>query len=141
MRRDARGGTRLVVRRGQPFMIRFTLNRKFIISRDSMQFLFRLNGDERASQGHGTLIGVGLQPGVDELSEPHAWGSCVESIHDNTLLVLVKPAANAAIGEWLMEVDTQCAGVEGIRSFRQPHPFYVLFNPWCSDDEVFMKGW
>lgn len=140
MRRDARGGSRLVVRRGQPFMLRLKLNRKFVGSRDSMSFLFRLVGDEKASQGHGTLIGVGLRLGVDELSEAHEWGCCVESVHDTTLLVLVKPAANAAVGEWLLDVDTQCDGVEGIRSFRQPNPFYVLFNPWCQDDQVFMKG-
>lgn len=141
MRPDARGGPRLVVRRGQPFLLRLTLNRKFVEARDSMSFLFRLVGDEKASQGHGTLVGVGLRAAVDDLSEPHSWGSCIEAVqHDHTLIVLVKPAANAAVGEWLMDVDTQCDGIEGIRSYRQALPFYVLFNPWCRDDQVFMEG-
>lgn len=140
MRRDIRGGPRLVVRRGQPFMLRLKLNRKFDVARDSMNFLVRLVGDEKASQGHGTLIGFELRLGIDELSEVHEWGSCIESVNDNLLLLLMKPAANAAVGEWLLDVDTQCVGVEGIRSFRQPNPFYVLFNPWCQSDQVFMKG-
>lgn len=105
-----------------------------------MSFLFRLVGDERASQGHGSLIGVRLSFGVDELGEALEWGSCIETITDSTLTILVKPAANSAVGEWLMDVDTQVEGAEGIRSFKHQSPFYVLFNPWCRQDQVFMEG-
>lgn len=128
----------MIIRRGQSFKIRLTLNRPFSRAKDSLSFIFTLANDEKPSLGHGSLIGCPLRLNSYELGEPLEWGSAIESINGDVLTVLIKPAATAAIGEWRVDVDTQLVSGEGMKSFKYPSTFYVLFNPWCQDDQVYM---
>lgn len=132
--------TKLVIRRGQPFKIRLILNRPYVRDKDNISFIFTLHTDEKPSHGHGTLIGTTLQFNSYELGGPLEWGSAIESMNGDVLNVLIKPAANAPIGEWRVDVDSQLYNIQGIRSFKYPSTFYVLFNPWCQDDQVYMAG-
>lgn len=135
---------KLVVRRGQPFRMRLILNRPYEPDNDSVSFVFTLADDEKPSLGHHTLIGAILRNDAPSAAAaavaPNEWGSVVESWSEANLYVLIKPAANAPIGEWRVDVDIQRLSSVGMRSFKYPSTFYVLFNPWCADDQVYMPG-
>lgn len=148
---SARRQQRLVVRRGQPFRVRLYLDRPFEAGRDTVSFVFTLAGDEKPSHGHRTLIGttvrVGTAPAAASAA-PSEWDSWAETWSSDVgtstttavLEVLVRPAATAPIGEWRMDADTQRDSAAGMRSFRYPSAFYLLFNPWCADDQVCLTG-
>lgn len=131
---------KLIVRRGQPFKVRLTTNRPFSRARDMLNFVFTLTNDEKPSHGHGTLVGCLLKKNSYELGESNEWGSAIESINGVELEVLIKPSCRAPIGEWKVDIDTQVSDQEGVRNFKYPSTFYVLFNPWCKDDQVYMPG-
>ncbi|XP_037037694.1 annulin isoform X2 [Bradysia coprophila] len=130
--------TKLIVRRGQPFKIRLTTNRPFSRARDTLNFVFTLHNDEKPSHGHGTLVGCMLKSNSYELGESNEWGSAIETISGDQMDVLIKPSCRAPIGEWRVEIDTQVSNQEGVRNFKYSSTFYVLFNPWCKDDQVYM---
>lgn len=132
--------TKLIIRRGQAFRIRLTLNRPFSRARDTLNFVFTLKNDEKPSHGHGTLVGCLLKNNSYELGESNEWGSAIETISGDQMDVLIKPSCRAQIGEWSVDIDTQVANNNGIRNFKYPSTFYVLFNPWCKDDQVYMPG-
>ncbi|XP_031778774.1 annulin isoform X3 [Nasonia vitripennis] len=135
MNRDD-GGARLVVRRGQPFVVDLALSRNYDPAIDGMSIVFTLDGVKRPQYGHGTLVASPvLHPG--ELSEG-SWQSVVEAYAENSLRIKVTPAADAIIGKWRMDIDTKRRDSEGAVSFTVDNPFYVIFNPWCREDAVFM---
>lgn len=138
MQRNPVDGEKLICRRGQPFKIRLHLNRPYVRSQDAISFLFTLADDDKPSLGHGSLIGCPLRYNSYELGDPLEWGSAIDAINGDVLTVLIKPAATAAIGEWRVDVDTQLQQGNGMKSFKYPSTFYVLFNPWCKDDQVYL---
>ncbi|XP_031617392.1 annulin isoform X1 [Contarinia nasturtii] len=128
----------LIIRRGQPFRFIINFNRPFDSFRDSISFIFTLRGDDRPNHGHGTLVGTSLKYDSNDLGDSHEWSCIVDGKHGNRLEILVKPAANAAIGEWNFDIDTQLSQGGGAATFKSPNSFYILFNPWCIDDLVYM---
>lgn len=140
MKQNPDDETKLIVRRGQPFKIRLTLNRPFLRSKDILNFVFTLKNDEKPSHGHGTLVGCMLNNNSYELGEANEWASAIETIHGDQMDVLIKPSCRAPIGEWVVDIDTQLSNQDGVRNFKYPSAFYILFNPWCKDDQVYMPG-
>lgn len=140
MHRDSVAGAsaNLVVRRGQLFRVVVTLNRPFDSERDSMSFIFTLQDEEKPNHGHGTLIGTTLAANSANLGNPHEWASAIDGKHGNVLEIIIKPSANAPIGEWNFDIDTQLMHGGGASTFKAPTNFYLIFNPWCHDDLVYM---
>lgn len=132
--------TKLIIRRGQPFRFVINFNRPFDSFRDSISFIFTLRGDDRPNHGHGTLVGTSLKYDSYDLGNSYEWSCIVDGKHGNMLEILVKPAANAAVGEWNFDIDTQLIQGGGAATFKSPNSFYIIFNPWCSDDLVYMGG-
>lgn len=130
--------SRLVIRRGQTFRIQIGLNRPFDRRRDSISFVFTLVDEDKPSHGHGTLVGTKLNLDFYDTGDALEWACALEAQHGDILDVLVKPAANAPIGEWKFDVDTHLKTNDASRSFKSPNTFFVLFNPWCRDDQVYM---
>lgn len=131
--------TNLVIRRGQPFRLIVSFNRPFDSLRDAISFIFTLRDDDRPNHGHGTLVGTSLKLDPYDLGASHEWSCVIDEKHGNLLEILVKPAANAAVGEWNFDIDTQIRP-GGATTFKSPNTFFMLFNPWCQDDQVYMGG-
>lgn len=141
MQKHSEAVSKLVVRRGQSFKIRLHLDRPYSRITDLISFVFTLDGIDKPSHGHGTLVGTTLKSSSFELGDAKEWGSSVDAINGKVLEILIKPAATAPIGEWRLEVDTQLMSREsGTRSCKYPSTVYVLFNPWCKDDQVYLDG-
>ncbi|XP_064537727.1 annulin [Drosophila montana] len=127
----------LIVRRGEPFRLRIIFDRDYSPSKDAISFIFSVADDSKPSPGHGTLTALVPHDGIDYLGDPLEWGAGIESHEGQILTVLVKPPASCSVTEWRLDIDTKLLG-DGSRSYQLPLPVYVLFNPWCPDDQVYM---
>ncbi|XP_011505871.1 PREDICTED: annulin isoform X2 [Ceratosolen solmsi marchali] len=129
---------RLVVRRGQPFVLDLHLSRNYDPAIDGVSIVFTLEGVKKPQYGQGTLVASAvLHPG--EVSDG-AWQTVVQAFAENSLRIKVTPAADAIIGKWNIEIDTKRRDSEGAVSFTVDTPFYLILNPWCRDDVVYLEN-
>lgn len=142
MNRNANIGlsSNLVARRGQPFRVIISFNRPFDSQRDAISFIFTLQDIDKPNHGHGTLVAAALKYDSFNLGEPIEWICAIDAKYNNYLEILIKPAATAPIGEWKFDIDTQLINGGGAATYKSPSSFYLLFNPWCTDDVVYMAG-
>jgi transglutaminase 1 len=131
---------KLVIRRGQVFKLQLHCNRPYNMERDAVSLILSVADVEKPSFGHGTLIAVQLKNRSTELGKSNEWGASVNSINGDLLEILIKPAANALVTQWKMDIDTKVVDSNLSRSFSLPQSFYLLFNPWCREDEVYLEG-
>ncbi|XP_076166822.1 transglutaminase isoform X2 [Ptiloglossa arizonensis] len=128
---------RLVIRRGQEFYLNLTLSRDYDRNIDGMSLVFTLEGVARPQYGHGTLVATPvLYP--NEISES-SWKATVDAIGPSFLRLKILPSADSIIGKWKMEIDTKNKNLDGAISYAMKNPFYVIFNPWCEGDTVYME--
>lgn len=137
MKRDI---PKLVVRRGQVFKLHLHCNRPYNIERDGISLIFSVADVEKPSFGHGTLIAVSLKNRSTDLGKYNEWGASVNAINGDKIEILIKPAANALVSQWKLDIDTKAITNPSSKSFTLPQPFYVLFNPWCREDDVYLEG-
>lgn len=130
----------LVVRRGQSFRLIVSFNRPFDSLRDTISFIFTLRDDDRPNHGHGTLNFISLKQDAYDLGDSNEWSCVIDEKHGNILEILVKSAANSAVGEWKFDIDTQTKQGGGANTYKCPNTVFILFNPWCQDDTVYMGG-
>ncbi|XP_029048718.1 annulin isoform X1 [Osmia bicornis bicornis] len=129
--------SRLVVRRGQEFYLHLTLSRDYDPNIDGMSIVFTVDGVEQPQYGHGTLVATAvLYPG--EVSEG-SWQATIDAVQTNFLRLKIVPSANAIIGKWKMDIDTKNRNLDGAISYTMKQPFYLIFNPWCPEDIVYME--
>ncbi|XP_054711859.1 annulin-like [Uloborus diversus] len=72
------------------------------------------------------------------------WQSKLLSVgEDNSIQIEVTPTPTCIVGEWIVEVDTKVKKEreEQAKSLRHTskQPIYILFNPWCKQDTVYMS--
>lgn len=131
---------KLVVRRGQVFKLLLHCNRPYEIERDAISLILSVADVEKPSFGHGTLIALSVKNRSTDLGKTNEWGASVNNISGDLLEVLIKPAANALVSQWKLDIDSKIINNQLSRSFSLPQPFYVLFNPWCREDDVYLEG-
>lgn len=138
MTRSIENDSQLVIRRGQSFKLKINCNRPFSRTKDKISLILTVADDEKPSYGHGTLVGTALKNNSFDLGDPLEWGAAVYEVHGDILEIVVKPAAQAPVTSWKLDIDTKLDDGPSSKSFSLKKPFYVLFNPWCVDDQVFM---
>ncbi|XP_012283276.1 annulin isoform X2 [Orussus abietinus] len=130
--------SRLVVRRGQAFFLNITLAREYRPSTDGISIVFTLDGVKKPQYGHGTLVASPVL-GPGEMSEG-SWQTTIEWADQDMIRIKVVPDANAMIGKWRMDIDTRRRHSDGAVSYSVQNPFYVIFNPWCDEDMVYLPN-
>lgn len=68
-----------------------------------------------------------------------AWNAVYEGQMETHLMVAITPAADCIVAAWKLDIDTKLV-TGGSLSYTHAHPVYVLFNPWCLNDTVYMPG-
>jgi transglutaminase 1 len=68
-----------------------------------------------------------------------SWTAVYEGQMDSHLMVAITPAADSIVAAWRLDIDTKLSGGSSL-SYTHPQPIYVLFNPWCLNDSVYMPG-
>lgn len=127
----------LVVRRGQPFTLDLLLNRAYDPDKDAISFIFYVSDIEKRGPSDGTSAAVPL---LERGSETVGlWSAVYDSQVDSHLMVSVTAAADCMVAAWKVDIDTKLIGGSSL-SYTHPLPIYVLFNPWCLNDSVYMPG-
>ncbi|XP_034945825.1 annulin-like [Chelonus insularis] len=128
--------SRLVVRRGQEFFIKLNLDRDYDPKIDGISLVFTLEGIEKPQHGNGTFVIVPVL-NVGEDAEG-SWRSTLYSKEVNSIVVKIVPPVNAIVGKWKVDIDVKKKDRTGATSFTTHQPIYILFNPWCSEDSVYI---
>lgn len=136
--RFATSRANLVVRRGQTFKLILTLNRPFKRDKDAISFIFTVYDDKKPSPGHGTLVAVAPKEFTTDLGDPVEWSANIESVQGDLLTILLKPAVTSPVTQWKLDVDTKLFNGPS-KTFSLQPPIYILYNPWCVDDQVYMS--
>ncbi|XP_065211099.1 annulin-like [Planococcus citri] len=132
------GEARLVIRRGQPFKVNLKLSRDYDATMDEIVSVFELQEVDK-KRPIRAFVQV-LQPG--QVSE-RAWQAVIDDedcVNDKSLKIIFTPGENIPIGKWLINIDTKRCDSKGFRRFTDHRPIYILFNPWCEEDLVYLKN-
>ncbi|XP_026570839.1 coagulation factor XIII A chain [Pseudonaja textilis] len=123
---------KLIVRRGQTFHIQITFTRAYNPEKD--QFWIEYLIGRYPQQNKGTYIRVPL---VQEL-ESGKWGAKITHKANTSVALNIMSAADCIVGKFRMYVAVLTPmGI--LRTRRNPDTdTYILFNPWCKEDAVFM---
>ncbi|XP_070173443.1 hemocyte protein-glutamine gamma-glutamyltransferase-like [Littorina saxatilis] len=126
----------LVVRRGQPFTVRIVFSRQYKKQKDDLRLVFEIGDDPKPSKGtHVEMI-------LSDKDEEGEWGASIQKVNGKILIVKVFTPPTCFVGVWKFKVDVVKRKDENATVFRYNHkdPIYILFNPWCREDTVFLDS-
>ncbi|NXI86225.1 TGM4 glutamyltransferase, partial [Rhipidura dahli] len=117
----------LVVRRGQPFLVQLSCSRE-LRAADKLSLRFGIG--ENPVKNKGSLLS--LRP---EREDFNGWKVSVVKKNGRECLLSVTSAPYAAVGKYNLHVKT------GTNIYKpEDGVIYLLFNPWCEDDVVYMAN-
>ncbi|KAM6421094.1 protein-glutamine gamma-glutamyltransferase K [Rhynochetos jubatus] len=128
--------SRLVVRRGQPFDLRVLLPRPFDPATDGLCVELTLGSNPQVAKGTHVLIPLGETSATGWTAEEEGREEPPEGPALN--LCLTAPP-DAPIGRYRLSVKTRTGAGEYAAPFDDANDFFLLFNPWCPDDNVYME--
>ncbi|KAM5135152.1 uncharacterized protein ACMZJ9_017776 [Mantella aurantiaca] len=119
----------LIVRRGQAFQLTLSLNRA-LRAEDSITFDVEMGKSPEVVKGTKVTFSLSTKE-VDKAS----WGAFTDSpTTSSSVSVWISPPATAIIGSYRLVVSLFSGGYT---SHNLPG-FILLFNPWASDDDVYL---
>uniref|UniRef100_A0A0B7A7F1 protein-glutamine gamma-glutamyltransferase n=1 Tax=Arion vulgaris TaxID=1028688 RepID=A0A0B7A7F1_9EUPU len=124
----------LVVRRGQPFSVQIEFSRPYDQKIDDLKLVFEA-GDKplTSKQTHVEFI-------LSDDDKPKEWGAKIVSTENATITIDVYTPPTCFVGKWAFSIDVVKKEGSDVNVFRYLHrdPIYIIFNPWCKDDTVYM---
>lgn len=124
----------LVVRRGQTFDVVIHFNRKYDVKNDDLRLVFQYGN--RPARGRGTHVEFILS----EEDLPDRWGAYTTSEDSNSIRVAITTPPTCLAGKWSFSLDVVRRDNNriSVHRWKLPDPIYMLLNPWCKDDFVYM---
>ncbi|KAM3923066.1 protein-glutamine gamma-glutamyltransferase E-like [Leptodactylus fuscus] len=120
----------LILRRGQPFTITLYLNRP-LQSGENVTFIVETG--PTPSEDMKTRTTFSLFDNADQKS----WSSVLTSSNSNALTVAINSPPEAVIGYYILSVSKNTSSTQAV-SPQAIGGFYLLFNPWSHEDDVFL---
>ncbi|KAM8889076.1 protein-glutamine gamma-glutamyltransferase K-like isoform 1-T2 [Synchiropus picturatus] len=123
-----------IIRRGQSFLMWITLSRAFDSSTDKLHLELKSGASPSVSKGTHVIV-----PLVDSLEDDRWEAAVVEKVGQQLKLSVNSPAT-AVVGRYQLQVETQCPKGQALSSHNPDNDLYLLFNPWCEEDTVFLDS-
>ncbi|XP_072885304.1 protein-glutamine gamma-glutamyltransferase K-like [Hemitrygon akajei] len=117
----------LIIRRGFPFQMGVTLNSPFDPNSDPLQMELSTGNNPQLAKRTLVVLTLGSKP------EPGEWALTAINNGNHTLAVTVHVPADCPIGRYRLSVSARGGQ-------KQEAALYILFNPWCPADVVYMEG-
>ncbi|XP_015251619.1 PREDICTED: protein-glutamine gamma-glutamyltransferase K [Cyprinodon variegatus] len=123
-----------IIRRGQTFQMWITLSRPFDPQTDELHLELKTGLLPAVSNGTHVIV-----PLVEEL-EDGRWEAAIVKQEDRKLRLSVNSPPTAVIGRYQLTIVTNSANGRDTSAHDPANDIYLLFNPWCEDDPVFMDS-
>ncbi|XP_071343022.1 protein-glutamine gamma-glutamyltransferase K-like [Trachinotus anak] len=123
-----------IIRRGQNFQMWVTLSRPFNANTDKLHLELKTGPLPMVSKGTHVII-----PLAEKL-ENNRWEAAVVSQEDKRMKLSVNSPPTAIIGRYQLTVETSSTNGQSVSKHDPANDIYVLFNPWCEEDTVFMHS-
>uniref|UniRef100_A0A8C4Q5U7 Transglutaminase 1 n=1 Tax=Eptatretus burgeri TaxID=7764 RepID=A0A8C4Q5U7_EPTBU len=128
---DEYEGLDFVVRRGQPFDLRLLLNRPFDLDKDLLSIQVTTGEQPQVNKGTEVLLHPSSSLPAGK------WGAYVKDVDHHNLILSLSSPPHCIIGRYKIDIGPETEEVCGYRS--STTYVYILFNPWCCDDEVYLE--
>ncbi|XP_076111909.1 hemocyte protein-glutamine gamma-glutamyltransferase-like [Mytilus galloprovincialis] len=127
-------GRGLIVRRGQTFDIAVEVNRDYDVKKDDIKLVF-LAGDN-PSPTKGTRVSLILS----DKDTKKEWGAWILKNEKKRLSIRINTPPTCFVGIWKLQIETIVKSDNKTIVFDMCHDqnIYLLFNPWCKDDQVYL---
>ncbi|XP_072165273.1 protein-glutamine gamma-glutamyltransferase K-like [Diadema setosum] len=125
----------LFVRRGQAFDIDVTFNKA--PKTEELALELSIRGAKVSSINRGTIVRI---PFNRSHHVPGDWSIQVGSVEGAKYSLVVSCPADAMVGRYEVAIIIVDKLDAEPRFFKQSPLIYVVFNPWCAEDFVFMNG-
>ncbi|XP_017284224.1 protein-glutamine gamma-glutamyltransferase K [Kryptolebias marmoratus] len=131
---DLYQGDKFIIRRGQTFQMWITLSRPFDPQSDTLHLVLKTGPLPSVSKETHVIVPVvnGLEDG--------RWEAAVVKQDDRRIRLSVNSPPTAVIGRYQLTVETNCANGHAVSTHDPANDIYMLFNPWCEDDSVFLDS-
>ncbi|NXX16887.1 TGM1 glutamyltransferase, partial [Podargus strigoides] len=124
----------------EPFRLRLLLPRPFQPEGDGLCLELLLGPNPQVAKGTHVLIPLGE-------SSPTGWRAEEEGAEEegagpsgsSALNITLTAPPDAPIGRYRLSVKTRTGAGEYAAPFDAANDFFLLFNPWCPDDQVYME--
>ncbi|KAM5243479.1 protein-glutamine gamma-glutamyltransferase Z [Hipposideros larvatus] len=126
------GLKRLIVRRGQPFMLKLHFNRPFHSETDHITFV------AETGPAPMELLGTRATFSLTRTRQGNVWSASDFTIDSNSLFVSLFTPANAVIGSYTLKIEI--SGNQGHSKTHLLGTFILLFNPWSAEDDVYLPS-
>uniref|UniRef100_A0A8C2E1U1 Protein-glutamine gamma-glutamyltransferase K n=1 Tax=Cyprinus carpio TaxID=7962 RepID=A0A8C2E1U1_CYPCA len=123
----------LIVRRGQCFNMWVDLCRPFNPSCDKLHLELKLGHIPSIRDGTYVIV-----PIVEEFKKD-CWGAKIIERSQNRIQLCVHSVPTACVGRYQLSVVTHCQGGRFTLPYAPENDIYMLFNPWCKDDCVYLS--
>ncbi|XP_030642757.1 protein-glutamine gamma-glutamyltransferase K [Chanos chanos] len=131
---DRYHGDNLIIRRGQTFQMWLELSRPYDPKTDKLHLELKMGHLPVVSKGTHVII-----PLVEEL-EDERWEAKIVERSGSRLRLSVNSLPTAVIGRYKFTVVTHSPKGESTSAYDPANDIYMLFNPWCEDDIVYMDN-
>ncbi|XP_047471047.1 hemocyte protein-glutamine gamma-glutamyltransferase-like isoform X3 [Penaeus chinensis] len=129
-----------VFRRGQAFyMSLVTRERDFDCTRDNLYLNFYFGPNPSVPKRTRIVLPVTIQKEFSKA--PQKWDCRIHAQDSRNLTLQVHIPATCPVGVWRCVVETATRNYPKARTqYRAPEDMFVIFNPFCRDDAVYMEN-
>ncbi|XP_055892689.1 hemocyte protein-glutamine gamma-glutamyltransferase-like isoform X1 [Biomphalaria glabrata] len=127
---------KLVVRRGLSFLIDVTFSKDYDESKDDVRVVFDIGENPLVSKG------TNVEFILSDEDRPKEWGAKIVSQKGKVLTLEIFTPPSCLVGKWKLKLDVVKKENNTVSIYRYEHKdvIYILFNPWCKDDSVYMSN-
>nr|XP_022901418.1 uncharacterized protein LOC111414340 [Onthophagus taurus] len=125
-----------ILRRGFSFIFTLRFNRNFDEARDIVYIAFCFGPKPHVTKGTKIILPL-LTRDKQMQKEMYRWNMTMQRHEGNAVTMQIHIPPNAQVGIWRCEIQTEIFGGRSYDAYRR-EDVYILFNPWCRDDGVYM---
>ncbi|KAJ8259401.1 hypothetical protein GJAV_G00168850 [Gymnothorax javanicus] len=122
---------RLIVRRGQPFLLSLHSSSLGNLNTQFLELTVQTGSAPSEHLGTKSVFGVSR-----ESVGKKPWEAKVQDTSRTSVTLTITSPADASIGKYTFSVKTHLSATEG----HNVGTFVLLFNPWCTVDWVFLAN-